>query len=287
MPELPEVETTKAGIIPIALQQTISSIVIRAPKLRWPIPQNIAKILPGQTVRSIERRAKYLLLNFDIGTMIIHLGMSGRLGALNTALPAQKHDHVDICFTHGGILRYTDPRRFGCILWTTNPALEHELLRDLGPEPFSKMFNGKYLWQQAQNKKTPVKTFIMDAKIVVGVGNIYASESLFSAKIDPRTPAQQVTLEKYHELAQHIKQILKLAIAKGGTTLKDFFNAAGKPGYFSQKLQVYGRADQPCLICLTPIVALQLGQRNTFFCPQCQGANIHAINWNHMSNKGV
>lgn len=270
MPELPEVETTKAGIIPIALQQTISSIVIRAPKLRWPIPQNIAKILPGQKVISIERRAKYLLLNFAHGTLIIHLGMSGRLAALKKPIPAQKHDHVDICFAHGGVLRYTDPRRFGCILWTNTSALEHDLLKDLGPEPLTKDFNGKYLWQQAQNKKAAVKVFIMDAKVVVGVGNIYASESLFAAKIDPRLPAQQVSLEQYTVLASNIKRILKLAIAKGGTTLKDFLSTSGKPGYFSQQLQVYGRADLPCVECQTPIVALQLGQRNTFFCPQCQ-----------------
>lgn len=270
MPELPEVETTKAGIIPVALHQTISAIIIRAPKLRWPIPKNIAKILPGQTVLSIERRAKYLLLNFANGTLIMHLGMSGRLRALTEQLPTEKHDHVDICFSNGNILRYTDPRRFGAILWTTDPALEHKLLRELGPEPLTSAFTGKHLLQQAQNKKIAVKNFIMDSKVVVGVGNIYASEALFAAKIDPRRSAQKVSLEEYAELAKHIKSILKVAISKGGTTLKDFFNTAGKPGYFSQQLQVYGRAQEPCVTCATPIQALQIGQRNTFFCTMCQ-----------------
>lgn len=270
MPELPEVETTKAGIIPVALNQAISSVIIRAPKLRWPIPQNLAKILSGQTVTAIERRGKYLLLNFATGTLIMHLGMSGRLRALTQQIPAQKHDHVDLCFHSGAILRYTDPRRFGAILWTTDPALEHKLLKDLGPEPLTNAFNGKYLWQQAQNKKIAVKNFIMDSKVVVGVGNIYASEALFAAKLDPRKSANQIALEQYTELAKHIKRILKLAITQGGTTLKDFFNTAGKPGYFSQQLQVYGRAGQPCILCNTPIQAVQIGQRNTFYCPHCQ-----------------
>lgn len=270
MPELPEVETTKAGITPVALQQTISKIIIRAPKLRWPIPASIAKNLPGQIVRSIERRAKYLLLNFDTGTLIIHLGMSGRLRIMHTATPPEKHDHVDICFTNGNYLRYTDPRRFGAILWTSAPALEHKLLVDLGPEPLTTAFNGKHLLRQAQNKKIPVKAFIMDAKVVVGVGNIYASEALFAAKIDPRKPAQQVNEQQYAELAKHIKRILKLAIAQGGTTLKDFYTAEGKPGYFKQQLQVYGRDKLPCVICNTTLSAQMIGQRNTFFCTSCQ-----------------
>lgn len=270
MPELPEVETTKAGITPVALNQTISKIIIRAPKLRWPIPKNIAKILPGQVVRSIERRAKYLLLRFDTGTLIIHLGMSGRLRILNEDTPPQKHDHVDICFTNGNILRYTDPRRFGCILWTSESPLEHKLLADLGPEPLTTAFTGKHLFTQAKNKKIPVKAFIMDAKVVVGVGNIYASEALFAAKIDPRKPAQQVTAEQYTVLAKDIKRILKESIAQGGTTLKDFYGAEGKPGYFVQKLKVYGRENEPCISCGTAIQSLQIGQRNTFFCTTCQ-----------------
>lgn len=270
MPELPEVETTKAGITPVALNQTISKIIIRAPKLRWPIPSSIAKILPGQIVRAIERRAKYILIKFDHGTLIMHLGMSGRLSILSKSIPPQKHDHVDICFTSGTILRYTDPRRFGAILWTPDEPLEHKLLVELGPEPLTTKFNAKQMFAAAQNKKVPVKVFIMDAKVVVGVGNIYASEALFAAKIDPRRPAQEVTLEEYTELVAHIKRILKLAIKSGGTTLKDFYNADGKLGYFVQQLKAYGRAKQPCFVCDTEIESVNLGQRNTFYCPECQ-----------------
>jgi formamidopyrimidine-DNA glycosylase len=270
MPELPEVETTRRGIAPYILNHAIDKIIIRAPKLRWPIPKNIAKILPGQTVRSIDRRAKYLLLNFDTGTLIMHLGMSGRLQTLPTEIPAQKHDHVDIKFSNGSLLRYTDPRRFGAILWTSDLPTEHKLLKDLGPEPFTTEFNGKYLFAQAKTKKVAVKNFIMDAKVVVGVGNIYASEALFAAKIDPRTPAQNVAPEQYAVLAKHIKQILRAAIAQGGTTLKDFFDNSGKPGYFKQKLKVYGRKDLSCMVCENIIQAAMIGQRNTFFCTNCQ-----------------
>jgi len=200
----------------------------------------------------------------------MHLGMSGRLQALSQKTVAQKHDHVDIGFANGAWLRYTDPRRFGAILWTTEPPLEHKLLIDLGPEPFDKAFNGKLMLQKARNKKIPVKAFIMDSKVVVGVGNIYASEALFAAKIHPLTPAQQVSLEQYDILTKHIIRILKLAIKNGGTTLKDFLDVSGKPGYFSQQLQVYGRAGLPCNSCDTAIMSQQIGQRNTFFCPQCQ-----------------
>lgn len=270
MPELPEVETTKAGITPVALNQTISKIIIRAPKLRWPIPKNIAKILPGHTVRAIERRAKYLLLRFDTGTLIIHLGMSGRLRILNEDTPPQKHDHVDICFDNGITLRYTDPRRFGCILWTDEPPLEHKLLAELGPEPLTTAFTSKHLFAEAKNKKIPVKAFIMDAKVVVGVGNIYASEALFAAKIDPRKPAQQVSADQYAALTKEIKRILKESIAQGGTTLKDFYSAEGKPGYFVQKLKVYGREKEPCVTCGSAIQSQNIGQRNTFFCTSCQ-----------------
>jgi len=271
MPELPEVETTRKGISPHIIDQTIDHIIIRAPKLRWPIPKSIAKDLPGLKVLTVERRAKYLLLKFTTGTLIMHLGMSGRIQALGVATAPQKHDHVDFAFTNGAILRYTDPRRFGAILWTTKPPLEHKLLKNLGPEPFDATFTGKYLFAQAQNKKIAIKKFIMDAAMVVGVGNIYASEALFAAKIDPRKTAQAVTLEQSNTLVKHIKRILKLAIEQGGTTLKDFLDTSGKPGYFSQKLQVYGRGQLPCNVCNDTIQSLQIGQRNTFFCETCQG----------------
>lgn len=270
MPELPEVETTKNGISPHILNQTVQQVVIRAPKLRWPIPTNISSDLRGKTVRSVERRAKYLLINFDNGTLIMHLGMSGRLQTLTTKTPAQKHDHVDINFGNGICLRLTDPRRFGAVLWTTTSPFDHKLLKDLGPEPFDSNFTGKHLSSLAQRKKVAVKLFIMDAKNVVGVGNIYASEALFAAQIDPRTPSNQVSPQQYTLLAKHIKRILKLAIEKGGTTLKDFLDTDGKPGYFSQKLQVYGRDTQKCYKCTSIIESVVLGQRNTFYCPECQ-----------------
>lgn len=270
MPELPEVETTRRGLLPHILSRRVVQVVVRAPKLRWPIPTSIREELIGQVVHAVERRAKYLLLQMDVGTLIIHLGMSGRLRTLDQELPAQKHDHVDIVFEGGITLRYTDPRRFGCILWTKQPALEHELLRDLGPEPLTDGLTGKHLFDLSRNKRVPVKVFIMDPKIIVGVGNIYASEVLFAAKIHPQTPSNQVTLAQWQLIAKHIKRILQAAIEQGGTTLRDFFNTAGKPGYFSQKLKVYGREQEPCSVCESAIEAVQLGQRNTFFCPSCQ-----------------
>ncbi len=270
MPELPEVETTKAGISPAIVGQSIAKVIIRAPKLRWPIPNNIKKILPGQIIHSVERRAKYLLLKCDIGTLIMHLGMSGRLRVLTDELAPEKHDHFDLCFKNGVTMRYTDPRRFGAILWTKHSPLEHKLLVNLGPEPFAEEFNGEYLANKAHNKKASVKVFIMDAKVVVGVGNIYASEALFAAKIDPRKPANLVSTKQYTLLVKHIKRILQESIKQGGTTLKDFYNATGKPGYFSQKLKVYGREKLPCNNCKNPISAINIGQRNTFFCEECQ-----------------
>lgn len=270
MPELPEVETTRLGITPHIVAQTVTKVIIRAPKLRWPIPTNLTQKLPGQTVKSIERRAKYLLIKFATGTLIIHLGMSGRLQTLLKFTPPQKHDHVDIIFSNGSCLRYTDPRRFGCILWTDQEPLEHKLLINLGPEPLEANFTGKYLYAQAQKKSIAAKTFIMDAKVVVGVGNIYANEAMFASMLDPRKPAKQINLEQFTLLVKNIKKILKAAIQQGGTTLKDFLDNSGNPGYFSQKLQVYGRAKQNCFRCSGTIESLQLGQRNTFFCPKCQ-----------------
>jgi formamidopyrimidine-DNA glycosylase len=271
MPELPEVETTRRGIEPHILNQKISQVIIRAPKLRWPIPKSIAKELPGQKVISIERRAKYLLIKFKTGTLIMHLGMSGRLQTLTAQTTPQKHDHVDILFSNGNCLRYTDPRRFGSILWTTDAPLQHELLAELGPEPFDAAFTGKYLLEKAHKKSIAVKKFIMDAKIVVGVGNIYASEALFAAALHPTRSVKTITLAEWLTLVQHIQRILKQAIKKGGTTLKDFLDTSGKPGYFSQKLQAYGRDGESCVRCDSGVIeSLVIGQRNTFFCSNCQ-----------------
>lgn len=273
MPELPEVETTLRGIHPHIFQQTIMRVHIRQPRLRWPIPAHLSKTLKNQSILNVERRAKYLLIHTTQGTLIMHLGMSGRVGILTTATPAQKHDHFDIEFSNAKILRFTDPRRFGCILWTAENPLEHFLLQHLGPEPLSRQATGRYLWECAQGKKIAVKNFIMNNAILVGVGNIYAAESLFAAGIDPRTPAENIALNDYRVLMQHIKTILRQAIQCGGTTLKDFVDSDGKPGYFRIQLKVYGREGLPCMRCSTALEALRIGQRNTVFCPACQLSN--------------
>lgn len=269
MPELPEVETTLRGIQPHIQQQTITQIILRHTHLRWPIPLDIDSILAGQKIQHLERRAKYLLLHFKMGTLMIHLGMSGSLRLLSTAVAPKKHDHIDVIFSPQQILRFTDPRRFGAFLWTTEP-LNHPLLKNLGPEPLEKNFSGKYLAKQAKNKIIAVKNFIMDSKIVVGVGNIYAAEALFLANIHPLTPVKQLTAQQWLQLTHAIKKILRCAISQGGTTLKDFTHSTGKPGYFKQSLKVYGRGGLPCVICHTLLQSIRLGQRSTVFCAVCQ-----------------
>ncbi|MEO8963920.1 MAG: bifunctional DNA-formamidopyrimidine glycosylase/DNA-(apurinic or apyrimidinic site) lyase [Gammaproteobacteria bacterium] len=270
MPELPEVETTLCGIQPHILQQKITKVTVRHHGLRWPVPENLPNLLKNKTILSVSRRAKYLLLETTQGTLILHLGMSGSLRILTEPTPAQKHDHIDIEFAHHKVLRFTDPRRFGAALWTTKNPLQHSLLKNLGPEPFSEDFSGAYLWKCAAEKKVAVKSFLMDNKIVVGVGNIYATESLFAAGIDPRAPAKNISEERYNKLALSVKTILQKAIKLGGTTLKDFVDSDGKPGYFSMQLKVYGREGLPCVKCKMPLKALRLGQRNTVYCEKCQ-----------------
>lgn len=270
MPELPEVETTLRGIKPHVLKQKVVDVIVRHPSLRWPIPPDLKKELVGQTVLNIERRAKYLLFTFETGTLILHLGMSGRICVLTKPLPAKKHDHVDICFGNQAYLRFTDPRRFGALLFTKDAPEQHTLLKNIGPEPFSHTFNGDYLWEQSRGRKLPVKSYIMDGKIVAGVGNIYAAEVLFQTGIRPQTPAGKVSKMQYAELAMAIQAILKQAIKKGGTTLKDFMKPSGTPGYFRIELQVYGQEGKPCPRCRTKLKGLRLGQRNTVYCPRCQ-----------------
>jgi formamidopyrimidine-DNA glycosylase len=270
MPELPEVETTLRGIQPFVKKQKIKNLIVRHPHLRWPIPSNIKELMIGQKIVDLERRGKYILFKTSIGTAILHLGMSGRLRVLTSSIPAEKHDHIDIEFENNKILRLTDPRRFGAFLWTDADPSEHELLKYLGPEPLSEDFNGHYLWQRAQRRKVPVKSFIMDSKIVVGVGNIYAAESLFAAGIHPETLAGKVSEARFEKLVVEIKKILQAAIEKGGTTLKDFLKSDGKPGYFSQQLKVYGRAGLPCVTCEKGLKEIRLGQRSTVFCVKCQ-----------------
>lgn len=270
MPELPEVETTLRGITPHILNQTIRQVIVRQAKLRWPIQSDINQLVRGKTVHSITRAGKYLLLTTQTGTMIFHLGMSGNLRIFTASTSPKKHDHVDIVFSNQVILRLNDPRRFGAFLWTTNDPRKHVLLAYLGPEPLSKQFSAKYLWALAQKRKVPVKAFIMDSKTVVGVGNIYANEALFDARIHPHQLACSISLLQYTALIKSIKKILRKAIQQGGTTLKDFVDSTGKPGYFSMQLKVYGKSRRPCVQCKTEIEETRLGQRSTFYCPLCQ-----------------
>jgi formamidopyrimidine-DNA glycosylase len=269
MPELPEVETTKRGIAPFIEAQTVSQIIVRQPKLRWPIPDSL-QAMQGQIVHQVKRRAKYLFLETDIGTCLIHLGMSGSLRIVDQGTEAEKHDHIDIIFENQKVLRLRDPRRFGSVLWTDQAVEEHRLICKLAPEPLSEDFNADYLYQQAKSRRVSIKVFIMNAHYVVGVGNIYASEALFMAGIHPTRAAGQVTYKQILTLVECIKTVLSAAIEQGGTTLKDFANPQGKEGYFQVKLQVYARKDQPCLKCDTDIKQIKLGQRTSFYCPICQ-----------------
>ncbi len=249
MPELPEVETTLRGILPHIHQQTITHVIVREHRLRWPVDPNIHHILRNQKIIDVSRRAKYLLFTTTHGTLILHLGMSGHLRVLTENHHAAKHDHIDIVFHNKKIVRFTDPRRFGAFLWIEGNPSEHALLKHLGVEPLTKLFSGKYLLGQAKNRKVPIKTFIMDNKVVTGVGNIYAAEALFEAGINPLTSASLLSASQSNALAKAIKKILRNAIKRGGTTLKDFLNSEGKPGYFSNQLKVYGRANLPCVKC--------------------------------------
>ncbi|RUO37701.1 DNA-formamidopyrimidine glycosylase [Aliidiomarina shirensis] len=268
MPELPEVEVSRLGITPHVLQQRVKAVRVWFPTLRWPIPETV-QLLQGEEIVAIRRRAKYLLLDCVHGTLIIHLGMSGKLHVLPTEAPRQKHDHFELELENGYSLRLNDARRFGAVLWQ---ALDetHVLLASLGPEPLTDDFDGARLFALSRGKATPVKSFIMDNAIVVGVGNIYANEALFATGIDPRRAAGKVSKARYQRLADVIKVVLARAIQQGGTTLKDFTQADGKPGYFKQELAVYGRAGEPCLNCETIIKQVRIGQRNSFYCPKCQ-----------------
>ena len=269
MPELPEVETTCRGIEPYLVGQKVVEITIRQPRLRWPIPISLQQ-LRGQKIQSVKRRGKYLLLKADHGTVILHLGMSGSLRIVDSDYSVKKHDHVDFVLNKGKTLRFHDPRRFGSVLWTQEDPYQHRLLQSLGIEPLSTDFNGEYLAQRAKNRKVVVKNFIMNAHIVVGIGNIYASESLFLAGIHPQRASGSLTLRNYKKLAESIQKILRAAITQGGTTLRDFVNESGQPGYFAQKLQVYGRKGEPCLVCDAAIQQIKLGQRTSYFCKNCQ-----------------
>lgn len=270
MPELPEVETSRRGIMPHVLGKTFREIIVRQPQLRWPVPDSLMETLPGLRLDAIERRGKYLLLATKAGTLILHLGMSGNLRISDSAQAVLKHDHADFIFADGTILRFNDQRRFGAILWTTGPVGQHALLAGLGPEPLSEAFNAEFLLGRCQKRRIPIKSLIMDSHIVVGVGNIYASESLFMAGLHPNRPAEELELADCLRLCDAIKTVLRWAIEQGGTTLRDFVNAQGKPGYFQQSLSVYGRVGQACSRCAEPIQHIKIGQRASYFCGNCQ-----------------
>lgn len=270
MPELPEVETTRRGILPALKGHRIQTVTVREARLRWPIARDFKSALTGQRIDDVQRRAKYLLIALERGTIIWHLGMSGSLRVLTAATEIMDHDHLDLLLDSGHCLRFNDPRRFGSVHYTTEDPEQHKLLRQLGPEPLGGDFGGSYLARKAKGRQVAIKQFIMNAQIVVGVGNIYASEALFRAGIRPTRAAGRIPRAAFEKLAQAIKDVLGEAIQSGGTTLRDYVDPSGMPGYFRQKLYVYERAGGPCRVCRKPIKQIVQGQRSTYFCPQCQ-----------------
>jgi formamidopyrimidine-DNA glycosylase len=269
MPELPEVETSRRGIEPHIVGTKVTRVLIRNRSLRWPVSKTVDRNLTGQAITSVTRRAKYLLINTARGSAILHLGMSGSVFVVDHDTPAGVHDHVDIDLDSGKSLRFRDPRRFGSLHWSKQP-LQHKLLISLGPEPLEDEFDGEYLWSRSRGRRVSIKQFIMNAHVVVGVGNIYASEALYLAGISPRRAAGRVARARYEVLATAIKNVLANAIKAGGTTLRDFYGGDGEAGYFQQQLEVYGREGEMCRRCDTPITAIVQGQRSSYYCQQCQ-----------------
>jgi formamidopyrimidine-DNA glycosylase len=270
MPELPEVETTRRGLAAHLTGQTISDVVIRNASLRWPIPKNLPRLLRGCTIHSLKRRAKYLLMDCGSGTLILHLGMSGSLRILPANTPPEMHDHFDLVLSDGTLMRLRDPRRFGAVLWHSGDAHTHPLLASLGPEPLKSAFNARYLHQATRGRSVSIKQCIMDNHVVVGVGNIYANEALFRAGVKPQLAAGKLSLPRCAKLVEAIRATLAEAIAQGGSTLRDFVNSAGQPGYFQQHYWVYGRSGEPCRRCGSPIRQIRQGQRSSFYCGSCQ-----------------
>ena len=270
MPELPEVEITRRGLAPWLEGQQLAQIVVRAPKLRWPVPAEIARRLPGARVTALDRRAKWLLLRTDRGTALLHLGMTGSFRVLREDRPPGIHDHLDMVTAAGVTIRFNDPRRFGAVLWTEEDPALHPLIAPLGPEPLGNEFTGEYLYRRSRKRGIAIKPHLMNAHIVVGVGNIYASEALFRAGIHPARAAGRITRPRLERLAVAVKEVLEESIRVGGTTLRDFYDGDGQPGYFGQHLRVYDRADQPCMACRGPVKQMVLGQRSSYYCPTCQ-----------------
>jgi len=270
VPELPEVETTRRGIEPLLVGERVAAVTVRQPRLRRPVPDDLPRKLVGARIEAVRRRAKYLLIDTTVGSLLVHLGMSGSLRVVAQHTPAQKHDHFDVLLENGQVLRYRDPRRFGLLVWAGADPLRHPLLAGLGPEPLEDGFDGEWLARLAEGRRIAVKPFLMDQKTVVGVGNIYASEALFLAGIHPARAAGRVSAERYARLADAVKRVLRQAIRVGGPTLRDFTGVDGEPGYFSQSLQVYGREGASCSTCDGLIRCRVIGQRASYFCPRCQ-----------------
>lgn len=270
MPELPEVETTRRGVEPHVVGRRIVQLALHEPRLRWRVPDSLPPLLAGQRIRVAGRRAKYLLIELESGTLLLHLGMSGSLRVLPSATPRITHDHFDLVLDSGNTLRFNDPRRFGSLHYTTDPVTAHPLLKRLAPEPFDEAFDTDYLFKVTRRRSVAIKQLIMNSTLVVGVGNIYASEALFRARIRPRRQARSLSREEAAKLVRAIRTVLSLAIRTGGTTLRDYVGVDGNPGYFRQKLYVYERVGKPCRRCRTPIRQITQGQRSTYYCPSCQ-----------------
>jgi formamidopyrimidine-DNA glycosylase len=270
LPELPEVETTRRGIRGALRGRRIAALVLREPRLRWRVDANLAAAVSGQRVRDVRRRAKYLIIDLDAGGLIVHLGMSGSLRVLDPATPLLPHDHYDLLLDSGRCLRFNDPRRFGSLHWCAGDPVLHPLLASLGPEPLTTKFSAEYLARRARGRRVAIKQLLMDQRVVVGVGNIYASEALFRAGVHPRRAAGRVSSARLAALVEGVRAVLDDAIRAGGTTLRDYVGADGEPGYFRQRLYVYERTGRPCRRCRTPVRHLVQGQRSTYYCPRCQ-----------------
>ena len=270
MPELPEVETTRRGLAPHLVNQRIRTAIVRNAALRIPIPKRLAQAVAGATIRSVERRGKYLLIDCGSGTLIVHLGMSGRLWLVDERTAVETHDHFDLVLENGKAVRLRDPRRFGLVVWQKHDPLQHALLKSIGPEPLSAAFDGEWLYRATRNRSAAIKLVIMDSHVVAGVGNIYASEALFRARINPKLPARRIGRARYDLLAAKIRETLEAAIVAGGSTLRDYVGGDGRAGYFQNEHLVYARGGEPCVVCGTTIRELRQGQRSTFYCPSCQ-----------------
>jgi formamidopyrimidine-DNA glycosylase len=270
MPELPEVETTRRGVAPHVIGRSIAQVHVYDPRLRWPVPPDLGKQLIGRRVDALDRRSKYLLFRIGTDTLLVHLGMTGSLRVFSQPAPRRRHDHIDLVLDDGTWLRYNDPRRFGAVLFVPPPAPEHPLLRHLGPEPFDPGCDAEHLWRGTRSRTAAIKLALMDNSLVVGVGNIYANESLFRAGIRPMLPAHRVSRPRFGRLVAEVRAVLTEAIAKGGSTLRDYVDASGEPGYFQLDYYVYGREGLPCRVCGTAIRHRRLGGRASYYCPRCQ-----------------